>query len=166
MNSRFALRMALGAAGVALAASAAAQTLYKLIDKNGKVTYSESRPKTFDGQVIRIDIDPNANTATLPKPADAKARDGVRGERPRSDGGAAKSEAEARIAQARERLESARRAYQEAQEKPGEGELQFLGNKGGGVRVVPSEAYQKRLDALEADVKRAEEELRRVEQGA
>ena len=51
----------------AVATLAAAQTLYKLIDKNGKVTYSEEPPKNFDGKVIRMDIDPNANRATLPK---------------------------------------------------------------------------------------------------
>jgi len=60
-------RNALLAAVVAmLCGSAFAQTLYKLIDKNGKVTYSEEAPKNFDGKVIRIDIDPNANRATLP----------------------------------------------------------------------------------------------------
>ncbi|HET9471044.1 MAG TPA: DUF4124 domain-containing protein, partial [Usitatibacter sp.] len=54
----------------ALAAnSALAQTLYKLIDRNGKVTYSQEAPKDFDGKVIRIDIDPNRNSATLGAPA-------------------------------------------------------------------------------------------------
>jgi hypothetical protein len=43
------------------------QTLYKLIAKDGKVTYSDSAPKNFDGQVIKVEIDPNANTATMPK---------------------------------------------------------------------------------------------------
>ena len=55
--------------GVALTGAqwALAQTLYKLIDKNGKITYSEEKPKNFDGQVIPMNIDPNANTATMPK---------------------------------------------------------------------------------------------------
>ena len=47
---------------LALALPAAAQTVYKLIDRNGKITYSEEPPKNFDGKVIRIDIDPNANS--------------------------------------------------------------------------------------------------------
>ena len=50
-------------AACSLAASMAlAQTLYKLVDKNGKVTYSESapRPGEFDGTVTRIEIDANA----------------------------------------------------------------------------------------------------------
>ena len=40
------------ALGAALFASlATAQTLYKLIDKDGKVTYSEKPPKDFGGKV-------------------------------------------------------------------------------------------------------------------
>ena len=67
---------AIAAALLLCAAGASAQTLYKLIDKNGKVTYSESPPKDFDGKVQRMDIDPKANTATLPRytpPAIARA---------------------------------------------------------------------------------------------
>ena len=59
---------ALLALACALAVPAAAQTLYKLTDKNGKVTYSEKVPPGFDGKVTRMDIDPKQNTATLPKP--------------------------------------------------------------------------------------------------
>ena len=71
MNRRFASHVVLVAAAAALFAPpvALAEVLYKLIDKNGKVTYSEEKPKNFDGQVIRLDINPNANTATMPKPA-------------------------------------------------------------------------------------------------
>jgi len=63
-----ALCVTLGLGLAAWGTGADAQTLYKLIDKNGKVTYAEKPPKDFDGQVIRLDIDPKANTATLPKP--------------------------------------------------------------------------------------------------
>src|SRR5258708_32401959 len=71
MNPAFLARIALVAAA-ASCATASAQTLYKLIDKNGKITYSESRPKEFDGQVIELNIDPNANRAVLPKYEPAK----------------------------------------------------------------------------------------------
>src|SRR5512134_1167405 len=64
---RYSVSLIAGASLVLLAGAADAQTLYKLIDKNGKVTYSEKPPKDFDGKVIRMDIDPKANTATLPK---------------------------------------------------------------------------------------------------
>src|SRR6476646_9972855 len=68
MNPVRATRCVLAIAMALLAAQASAQTLYKLIDKDGKVTYSEKPPKDFPGKVIPMDIDPNRNTATLPKP--------------------------------------------------------------------------------------------------
>lgn len=57
------------AASAAVALPVSADVLYKLIDKNGKVTYSESKPDNFDGQVIRIDVNPDANTMAAPKPS-------------------------------------------------------------------------------------------------
>ena len=158
------------AAAAALAAGAtvaAAQTLYKLVDKNGKVTYSETAPKDFPGQVIRIDIDPNRNTATLPKlkESEGKANDtssrGVDGPgNPKTS-----SDAPGNADTARERLEAARKALADAQENPNEGEVNFIANKGGGVRPVPTEGYAARLMALERQVKAAEEALRRAEGG-
>lgn len=131
-------------------ASAFAQTLYKLIDKNGKVTYSETPPKDFDGKVIRVDIDPKANTATLPKaPAE--------GFKPAPD--TRRDEARA----ARERLDAARKALADARDNPQEGDLARVGKKGGGTRPEPTEDYQKRLAKLEQDVKDAEEALRKAE---
>ena len=136
----------------AVATLAAAQTLYKLIDKNGKVTYSESAPKDFPGQVIRIDINPDANTATLPKLPPREAA-------PATNPGTRAPDARA----AQERLDLARKALAQARENPGENEVTWIGNKGGGTRAVPSEGYRAKLDKLEADVKAAEEEVRRAE---
>jgi hypothetical protein len=145
----------------AFGADVVAQTLYKLIDKNGKVTYSESPPKDFDGKVIRIDVDPKANTATLPKPG-AAAKPETESEKilrrpsPSSAGG---SNAQA----ARDKLDAAKKALQDAIDNPREDEVQRMGNKGGGTRPVPTEEYQKRIAGLEENVKRAEEELRVAE---
>jgi hypothetical protein len=142
-------------AGFLAAAQAQTQTLYKLIDKNGKVTYSESAPKPgeFDGQVIRIDINPKANTATLPQPAGRNAgQEAAEAERAATN---------TKIAQ--EKVEAAKKALAQAQENPGENEVSWIGNKGGGTRAVPTDAYRAKLDKLEADVKAAEEELRRAE---
>jgi multidrug resistance efflux pump len=159
------LKIVLAALAVALAPAAAAETLYKLIDKNGKVTYSESKPKTFDGQVIRIDIDPNANTATLEKPQAKSTGEGTVNRQRGEAKSPAKIDEEARIAQARERLAQAQKALQDAKDNPGEGDLMMVGKVGGGVRTIPSEAYQQRLERLEAEVRSAEEDLRRAEQG-
>ena len=143
-------------AGCALgAAVASAQTLYKLVDKNGKVTYSETAPKPgeFDGQVIRIEVNPNANTATLPRyepKASAPAA---------NPGGRSVPTA----ASAREKLEAARKALADAQDNPSPDEVTRMGTKGGFTRPVESDAYKARLEKLEADVKAAEEELKRAE---
>jgi len=156
---RHPMLLACAALGTALACDAAAQTLYKLIDKNGKVTYSESPPKEFDGKVIRMDIDPKANTATLPKPGatrpETESEKILR--RPTPGGGGE------RVQAARETLEAARKALQDATDNPREGEVQRMGKAGGGSRPVPSEDYQKRIAALEENVRKAEEELRAAE---
>lgn len=160
------LRSALAAVITLAAAPAAlAQTLYKLVDKNGKVTYSESKPKTFDGQVIVIDINPDANTATLEKPP-PKSVGEAGGARVRGEvKGPAKMDEEARLAQARERLDAARKALQEATDNPQDGDMMMVGKVGGGVRNIPSEAYQQRLARLQSEVHTAQEDLRRAEQG-
>jgi len=142
-------KILLAVAVAAIAFGASAQTMYKLIDKNGKVTYAEKPPKDFDGKVIRIDVDPNANTATLPKPTG-----------PLVDPARAASDAGVKAAQ--EKLEAAKKAYQQALDNPGDGDVSYIGNKGGGTRAVPTEEYSKRLATLEKAVKDAEEELKRA----
>ena len=41
-----------------------------------------------------------------------------------------------------------------------------MGNKGGGARAVPTDAYHQRIRKLEDDVKVAEENLERAQQAA
>jgi hypothetical protein len=141
------------AAAALCCGDAAAQTLYKLIDKNGKVTYSESPPKDFEGKVFRVEIDPKANTATLPKPSAASPAQ-------KAPATATAPSAGDSVRLAREKLEAAKKALQDAQENPREDEVQRVGNKGGFTRPVPTEAYQKRLETLEEAVRKAEQELR------
>jgi hypothetical protein len=146
---------------------AAAQTVYKLIDKNGKVTYSESEPKNFDGKVIRIDIDPNANKANLGAP---QADTGTAHSQAKAKGEAretakAKGHAE-QVQEAREKLQAAQDAYAEARDHPVDGvDVRYVGNVKGGTRPEPTEAYQKRLDQLEHAVKEAENELQTLTAG-
>jgi len=149
------VRISLAAAIALLAAPCVdAQTLYKLIGKDGKVTYSEKPPKDFDGKVIRMDIDPKANTATLPE-----------GSRLREGGEASKSAAarDDQLKAARARVDAARKALEEARANPGEGDIARMGIKGGGTRPVPTEDYQRRLEQLERDVKDAEDALQKLE---
>jgi hypothetical protein len=164
MLSNIVLRVA-AVLAASLFGAASAETLYKLIDKNGKVTYSESRPKAFDGQVIELNIDTKANTATLEKPQPKAAGEGSVGRQRGESQSPAKMDEEARIAQARERLDRAQKALQDAKDNPGEGDMLMVGKVGGGVRHIPSEAYQQRLDRLEAEAKSAQEDLQRAELG-
>lgn len=139
---------------LALAAAATAtqaQTLYKLIDKNGKVTYSESVPKDFPGQVIRIDVNPEANRASLPKFEPGSAPPA---------GGDSRSSS---VSTAREKVEAAKKALQQARDNPSEDEIQRIGTTKGFARPVETDAYKAKLARLEQDVKDAEEELRRAE---
>ena len=143
------------ALGAALFASlATAQTLYKLIDKDGKVTYSEKPPKDFGGKVVPMNIDPKANTATLPKPSASP--------QPQSRGASA-AQGGSSVQAAREKLEAAKKALQNAIDNPGEDDIQRVGTTKGFTRPVPTAEYQKKLAALEENVKKAEEELRVAE---
>lgn len=141
-----------------VSASAIAETLYKLIDSNGKVTYSEKPPKEFNGKVIRLDIDPNANTATLPKPPS-------KGDNARPESEAAKiihrpaAGIDPRVRAERSKLEAARKELADAQGREEEGDFTLIRNAGGGVRRVPTEQYTARVSALEKAVKDAEQSL-------
>jgi hypothetical protein len=140
------------------AVSAAAQTLYKLIDKNGKVTYAEKAPENFDGQVIPLTIDPNANTATLAKPAPPAAPGKATFEQP--VGIVQKKPAEV----ARDNAEKARKALQEARDNPGPDDVRRVGTVSGGARPVLSDEFRARLDALEQAAKKAEAEAAKYDE--
>jgi len=143
---------------MAVAFSVQAETLYKLIDKNGKVTYSEEKPKQFDGQVIRLDIDPNATTVTLPKPPQ-----GGFGAAAAREKASPAAQAKVRLESAQDRLERAKAALQNAKDNPGPNDFEHLGKVGGGTRPVASEAYLQRISALEQEVRNAEQVVRTLE---
>lgn len=151
------------AAALLAGVPAAAQTVYKLIDKNGKVTYAQEPPKYFDGQVIRIDIDPNANKATLgtqgadPGQEASRAKAKKEAEQARVEGHAEKLKA------AQDRLDKARQALADARDNPGDDDFRRVGNVGGGARRVPTEQYQERLAGLERKVKEAEDEVKQLQ---
>ena len=148
------------ATAIALALSAlpsAAQTLYKLIDKNGKVTYADSPPKDFDGKVIPIEIDPNRNRATLVTPGTPEAERAI-GEKMK-----ASEAAGAELKQAQARLETARKNLAFARDNPLEGEVERRGTAGGGTRPVFTEDYERRIAALEEAVKTAEDAVQRAQ---
>ena len=161
------IRIALLLAFIAsVATDATAQTLYKLIDKNGKVTYSEEPPKNFDGKVIRMDIDPNANSATLTKPRAGSEGGGSSFQGELRQQAHKREQAKEQADSLRAELEEARKALEEARANPGDENLTFAGTAGKGTRPVPTEAYRERLAKMEAQVKRLEVALTKAESDA
>ena len=139
-----------------LPGSVAAQTLYKLIDKNGKVTYVDKPPKDFDGKVIPVDIDTKRNSANISTPGMPQ------GVKAFDEKQAAEQRASDRVRAAQEKLEAAKRALADARENPREGDVNRVGNVGGFTRPVPTPEYEKRLASLEEAVRIAETELRQA----
>ena len=136
----------------ALVAPASAETLYKLIDKKGKVTYVQEKPRDFDGQVIPMQIDSKVNSAAPTKPPAAKEQP-ASAPKPKAESLSEQldkrrdriAKAEARVEQARQRLEAAKKALAEA--SPGEGDLQVMQGTGsptggGGPANAPSTAIR------------------------
>jgi hypothetical protein len=139
-------------------ATASAQTLYKLIDKKGKVTYVDTPPKDFDGQVIPVEIDTKRNSATINTP-------GLQpGARAFDEKQAAADRAAANVKAAQDKLDAARKTLASARDNPKEDEVERMGIKGGGTRPVFNESYEKRIAQLEEAVRKAEAELRQAQQ--
>lgn len=108
--------MARGAVALLLALAApgalASSPLYKLVDRDGRVTYTDSPPKSFAGQVIRLEPD-TAPTAQVPRaapasPPTAAAPDSFSERRRREQ-----AELLARLEKARRDADAARRAKEE-----------------------------------------------------
>jgi hypothetical protein len=95
---------------------ASAATLYKLVDPNGHVTYTDVRPSDAGGNVIRLEIDPSANAvAPVTPPGESQAE--IENERvilQRPD-----TSIEERMRAARARIEAARSALDAALDVPG-----------------------------------------------
>ncbi|QJR13906.1 DUF4124 domain-containing protein [Usitatibacter palustris] len=164
-----------------------AQTMYKLVDRAGKVSYSDKVPKNFDGQVTPIETDP-ANVQPAPLPAAKGAPKGT--DEPKADMNAKRraqrERLQAAIDAAHERLDKAKAALASGVD-PKEDEYQTIqqkydGSAKAGPRsncmkqtgvdgktlwicptIVPGEAYRDRIAALEAEVAAAEAELTRAQ---
>lgn len=158
------MRHVLLAAAFALAAvPAAAETLYKLISPSGKVTYAQEVPKNFDGKVIKLEIDPNANTAEGQRAPtkgalDAKAREEKLRPVPSADPGG-------ELADAKAKLQAARQAYEQARDNPGPDDVHRVGNAKGGARPVFSDEYAQKLAKLQEEVRQAQQQVEQLEHG-
>ena len=173
--------LALALAAV-LSLPAAAQVLFKLIDRQGRVTYSDSEPKDFDGTVIRLEPDTAANivpSTEAERPPRADAGSGLAETRRRT-----REELDKKLRAAQASVEAARKAKDEGGEPLAE-ELQtvqhrqpplrsgepppnpncFAARDASGAPVlhcptrVPQESYYERQKKLAEELARAEEEL-------
>lgn len=181
-------RAALAAVALALAWPASAQVLFKLVDRQGRITYSDSVPKDFDGQVTRLEP-PDAASNVVPsgsKAAPGAKPAGTTGftERRRQ----AREELEAKLRAAQAKVEAARKAKAEGGDPLPE-ELQTIQHRRAPLRSgeqppnpncfmatdpngaaflncptrVPDDSYYERQKKLDEDLKRAEEELAAAE---
>lgn len=201
MNSSVPSAASLGALLVALAglmmpAAGVSQVLYKWVDADGKVQYSDRPPKDAKG-VTRIEPDTAPTPSPAPPAAPKAAADpkapAARLQDPAGKRRAVRNELEQRLQQARDNLDTARKALAEASSpEPEERQIvqqQMKAGKGGGMHglslarsncrpttdkngkagvmcaaSMPNEAYYERIAKLEEAVRNAEEELSQAEQ--
>jgi hypothetical protein len=140
-----------------------ADTVYKTIDKDGKVTYSSSPGSTDKpgaAKTVEVPIDPNQNVIPSEKSANTKALEQQHHQiqqRNRNAEQHQQDNREQRVAQAEAALQRAEQALQAGQTaQPGD----FIGKKDGGTR--PTGQRAERLKALQEAVERAREQLESV----
>jgi hypothetical protein len=179
-------------AAIVIAAPAAAQTMYRWTDAQGRVQYSDRPPKDFKGEVTKIEAD------AQPPPPPPMAKPPARSEPAKPVEKAAgdlnsrlratREKLAADVERARARLEAAKKARDE-DAGPGVDERQVVqqrfeqGTQPATPRsncrqvpgkdgkpqlmcpaLVPGEAYYARVKELEDAVAKAEEELENAEQ--
>lgn len=134
------LRAAALACGLAFALGASAQTLYKWIDAQGRVQYSDKPPKGHKGEVTTIEnepLPPPVQRPAQPRKASAEpegAKPDIAAQRR-----ATRERLGANITRARERLEAAKLALEEGQ-APMDDERQVIQQrvaKGGNAMPQP-----------------------------
>jgi len=144
-------------------ATAQAAVLYKLTDRFGHVTYSDSVPRGFDGAVARLDIEPSRSSVpseqlpSLLVPAPVPA--------PSTSIALARANAdEERLRSARTRVDAARLALTSARDNStAEDWTYYRQNPVTGATRMPRPEYAERLGQLEQNLFSAEEDLRSVE---
>lgn len=185
MDARAAILAALVAFG---AGDGAAQVLYKLIARDGRITYSDHAPKNFDGQVVRIETDTGSNVMPLPRPPAAGASPVTPGQSVAGQRAANRAALERALRAAQAKVEAARQAKAEGGD-PQPDEMQVIQQRHAALKPgqaaprancrnatdaagkayllcaaqVPGEAYYERQKRLETELDKALEELEAAE---
>lgn len=191
---RAASAAAVAAVAAALALPAVAQVLYRWIDAQGKTQYSDKPPKGFKGEVTRIETDVEKSTlpsAAPPVPANAKenAKPARLNEDIAAKRRATRAQLEQRLASARANVDAAKKALSDS-ETPQDDERQVVQQRRvtGGMHgmaprsncrtevgkdgkkhqmcpvQVPTTEYHERVAGLEANLRKAEQELADAEE--
>ena len=140
---------------ISISFAASAQTVYKHVDKDGKVTYTDE-PPSKEQAAQKVDIDTKRNIAEPLGHRPAQAKESADKQLKRRADREATSERE--IAQASAKLDSARDELARGKE-PQEDDWMTVGAQAGKPARILNEAYFDRIKQLEAAVKQAEEEL-------
>lgn len=145
-----------------LSVTGVAQTLFKHVDKNGKVTYSDKVPKAGE-QASKVVVDPSANIVKMQtkdssgkeqKFSDIKARGDARA--------ALRDKLQNNVKTSEDALDKAKKALENARD-PVAGETRIVVRKdGNSVMRLPE--YYSRIAGLEAAVKNAEEAVKDAEE--
>ena len=143
---------------LAVSFAVSAQTVYKQVDKDGKITYTD-KPPSKEQAAQKVDIDTERNVAKPlgSKPAQAKELADSQLKR-RADIEAGR---EKEIEQARAKLELAKEALARGKE-PQEEDWMTVGAQSGRPFRHLNEAYLERVKQLEEAIRQAEEELDNV----
>jgi hypothetical protein len=150
------------ACALPLAAGAAASSLYKHVDKDGRVTYTDRPPSGIEGKVVTIPVDqfpPPAprKLATSPR-EETEYEKIIRRKAPEPDTSELKA--------AQKRLADAKAALEDEQNSTRPEDWIYRQNntgRGGPTLRYPTPEYAERLAARESDVKKAQEDLETVE---
>jgi len=164
-------------------AASAQQVLYKLIAKDGRITYSDHAPKNFDGKVVRLEPDTESNQMPFKRPTavtpSTSGSSTYGADRTANREGLAKA-----LRSAQDKVDAARKAKAQGDE-PGPDEMQVIQQRFAPLKAgqspprsncrnatdsqgrpimlcaaqVPGEAYYDRQKKLEAELDKALEEL-------
>ena len=145
-------------------ADAGAQSLYKLVDRNGKVTYSDTVPRDFKGRVIPLHVDPNLNASEASQAAgqEGEGRGESPAERTIRKGPASD---DAPIEAARRKARAARKAFEDARDNSTPDDWVYVNPDRNpvGIRRFRKPEYESRLAELERLALLAEQELDKLE---
>jgi hypothetical protein len=156
------MRTLLAALLVFAAADAGAAVLYKLVDPLGNITFSDTVPRGFQGDVTRMDIETGPNLITPSPSAAPVARAPIDYDwlTRRQD-----TSGEDRLRDAARRIEDAKAALANAQNNSLADDWIYLGSANPlGMRRMPRPEYQARLDQLAANVVVAEAQYEALRQ--